>query len=111
MKAPKSSQRSRQGDRRSRIDRRWIKTQYHGEERRSGIDRRSEIEIRGLNRNLPAANTSEPRKIDGLERLMVSTTIQLEAVTRLLLEKGIFEEEELLSMMKTVQLEYKNNSI
>jgi len=111
MKARKSSHRSRQGDRRSRIDRRWIKTQYHGEERRSGIDRRSEIEIRGLNRNLPAPNTSEPRKIDGLERLMVSNTIQLEAVTRLLLEKGIFEEEELLSMMKTVQSEYKNDSI
>jgi len=111
MKAFKSSNRSRQGDRRSRIDRRWIKTQYHGEERRSGIDRRSEIEIRGLNRNLPAPSTSEPKKIDGLERLMVSNTIQLEAVTRLLLEKGIFEEEELLSMMKRVQLEYKNNSI
>jgi len=42
---------------------------------------------------------------------MVSNTIQLEAVTRLLLEKGIFEEEELLSMMKTVQSEYKNDSI
>jgi hypothetical protein len=36
----------------------------------------------------------------------VSNTVQLEAVTRLLLEKGILDENELLSMMKTVQSEY-----
>lgn len=40
---------------------------------------------------------------------MVSNTIQLEAVTRLLLEKGILAEEELLAMMQTVQTEYQRN--
>jgi hypothetical protein len=109
MISPKTVRHRRQSDRRSRLDRRWIKSQYQGEERRSGTERRSEIELRGLNRNLPVPQDSESKKIVGLERLLVSNTVQLEAVTRLLLEKGIFDEEELLAMMKTVQAEYQNN--
>lgn len=107
MAAPKSPPHRRPSDRRSRLDRRWIKSQYQGEERRSGKDRRSEIEFRGLNRDLPVPEDSESKKLVGLERLLVSNTIQLEAVTRLLLEKGILEEDELLAMMKKVQSEYQ----
>lgn len=107
MAAPKSPQHRRPSDRRSRLDRRWIKSHYQGEERRSGKDRRSEIEFRGLNRDLPVAEDSDSKKLVGLERLLVSNTIQLEAVTRLLLEKGILEEDELLAMMKKVQSEYQ----
>ena len=107
MAAPKSPQHRRPSDRRSRLDRRWIKSHYQGEERRSGKDRRSEIEFRGVNRGLPVPEDSESKKLVGLERLLVSNTIQLEAVTRLLLEKGILEEDELLAMMKTVQSEYQ----
>jgi len=107
MAAPKSPQHRRPSDRRSRLDRRWIKSHYQGEERRSGKDRRSEIEFRGLNRGLPVPEDSESKKLVGLERLLVSNTIQLEAVTRLLLEKGILEEDELLAMMKKVQSEYQ----
>lgn len=107
MAAPKSPQHRRPSDRRSRLDRRWIKSHYQGEERRSGKDRRSEIEFRGLNRDLPVPEDSESKKLVGLERLLVSNTIQLEAVTRLLLEKGILEEDELLAMMKKVQSEYQ----
>jgi len=62
-----------------------------------------------LNRNLPVPEDSTPKKIVGLERLLVSNTVQLEAVTRLLLQKGILDEDELLAMMKTVQAEYQNN--
>ena len=109
MTFPKSSLQRRQSDRRSRLDRRWIKSRYQGEERRSGNERRSEIELRGLNRNLPVPESSDSKKLVGLERLLVSNTVQLEAVTRLLLEKGILDEEELLTMMKTVQTEYQNN--
>ena len=109
MTSPKSPPHRRQSDRRSRLDRRWIKSHYQGEERRSGKDRRSEIEFSGLNRNLPVSEDSESKKRVGLERLLVSNTVQLEAVTRLLLEKGILDEEELLAMMKTVQTEYQNN--
>ena len=107
MAAPKSPPHRRPSDRRSRLDRRWIKSHYQGEERRSGKDRRSQIEFRGLNRDLPVPEDSESKKLVGLERLLVSNTIQLEAVTRLLLEKGILEEDELLAMMKKVQSEYQ----
>jgi hypothetical protein len=109
MAHPKSPRHRQQSDRRSRLDRRWIKSNYQGEERRSGKDRRSEIEFNGFNRRLPVPEDSESKKLLGLEKLLVSNTIQLEAVTRLLLEKGIIEEEELLAMMKTVQSEYREN--
>ena len=49
-------------------------------------------------------------KMEGLEKLLVSNTIQLEAVTRLLLEKGVLKEDELVAMMKTVQAEYQRNT-
>jgi hypothetical protein len=106
MKSPKSPLHRRQSDRRSHLDRRWIKSHYQGEERRSGNDRRSEIEFKNLDINLPVSEDSDSKKFVGLERLLVSNTVQLEAVTRLLLEKGILDENELLSMMKTVQSEY-----
>ncbi len=109
MTYPKSPLHRWQSDRRSRLDRRWIKSHYQGEERRSGKDRRSEIEFKDLNRGLPVPEDSESKKLVGLEKLLVSNTIQLEAVTRLLLEKGIIEEDELLALMKTVQAEYQNN--
>ena len=109
MTSPKTPRHRRPSDRRSRLDRRWIKSHYQGEERRSGKDRRSEIELKDLSRDLPVPDDSESKKLVGLEKLLVSNTIQLEAVTRLLLEKGIIEEDELLAIMKTVQSEYQNN--
>jgi hypothetical protein len=65
--------------------------------------------MKDLNRRLPIPEDSESKKLVGMEKLLVSNTIQLEAVTRLLLEKGIIEEDELLAMMKAVQSEYQNN--
>ena len=109
MTSPKTPRHRRPSDRRSRLDRRWIKSHYQGEERRSGKDRRSEIELKDLSRDLPVPDDSESKKLVGLQKLLVSNTIQLEAVTRLLLEKGIIEEDELLAIMKTIQLEYQNN--
>jgi len=109
MKDPNSPLHSRSSDRRSSFDRRWIKTRYKGEEKRSGRDRRSEIEHKDLNRDLPVSSSVNAKKMEGLEKLLVSNTIQLEAVTRLLLEKGILDENELVAMMKTVQAEYQQN--
>ena len=109
MTSLKSSHHSRKSDRRSRLDRRWIKSHYPGEDRRNGKDRRSRIDFRGLNRDLPVSEDSESKKLVGLENLLVSNTIQLEALTRLLLEKGILDEEELLATMNTVQTEYQKN--
>ena len=96
-------------DRRSRLDRRWIKSQYRGKDRRSGKDRRAQIELPGINQNLPVPEDGEPNKLAGLESLLFSNTIQLEAVTRLLLQKGVIAEDELLEMMKTVQAAYQAN--
>jgi hypothetical protein len=109
MKDPKSPLHSRSSDRRSSLDRRWIKARYQGEERRSGKDRRSEIELKDLNRELPVAENAGSKKMEGLEKLLVSNTIQLEAVTRLLLDNQIIQQDELLEMMKTVQAEYQRN--
>jgi hypothetical protein len=111
MTSLKSSHHRRKSDRRSRLDRRWIRSNYQGEDRRSGKDRRSGIEFRGLNRDLPVPEDSESKKLVGLENLIVSNTIQLEAVIRLLLEKEILDEEELLAIMNTVQTEYQKNPV
>ena len=109
MKDDNSPLDSRSRDRRSSLDRRWIKTRYQGEERRSGRDRRSEVELKDLDRDLPVPENNRSQKMEGMEKLLVSNTIQLEAVTRLLLGKGILKEDELVAMLKTVQAEYQRN--
>jgi hypothetical protein len=68
-----------------------------------------EIELKDLNKELPVAESVGSKKMEGLEKLLVSNTIQLEAVTRLLLDKGILKEDELVAMMKSVQAEYQGN--
>lgn len=110
MSGPKSPFHPRPSDRRSRLDRRWIKAQYNGPERRRGKDRRSEIELKDLNNDLPVPEDFEPRKTAGFEKLLVSNTIQLEALTRVLLDKGVVLEDELLTMMQSVQSEYQRNT-
>ena len=109
MAGPKSPFYRRPSDRRSRLDRRWIKAQYQGPERRSGKDRRSEIKLKDLNNELSLPEDFEPRKTAGFQKLLISNTIQLEALTRVLLDKGIVLEDDLLAMMQTVQAEYQRN--
>ena len=104
MKNPKSPIYNRNRDRRSGVNRRWIKSYYSGEERRSGEDRRDGPSMK----NLPVVEDLDVKKIVGFEKLLVSNTIQLDAVTRILIEKGIVKEQELLEMMKKVQAEYRN---
>jgi hypothetical protein len=93
-------------ERRSGLNRRWIKTSYSGADRRSGYDRRSEPGPPTVG----VAEKSEPLEMLGLEHLLVSGIIQLEAITRLLLEKGIVEEEELYEMIKRVQTAFQNQT-
>jgi hypothetical protein len=57
-------------------------------------------------RNGAAARIAGTKRT-GLERLLVTNTVQLEALTRLLLNKGYISEEELLEMMNKVQAEYQ----
>jgi hypothetical protein len=93
-------------ERRSGFNRRWIKSDYNGQERRTVKDRRDRRPFK----DLLLSKDLDSRKIAGFEKLLVSTTIQLEAITRLLLQKGMIQEEELLEMMNQIQTEYRNNT-
>ncbi|MBW2491514.1 MAG: hypothetical protein JRE65_10245 [Deltaproteobacteria bacterium] len=106
MKSPKIHVDSKHLDRRSGFNRRWIKSDYSGQERRSGKDRREGLQVK----DLLVSEDFDTKKMVGFEKLLVSTTIQLEAITRLLLQKRIIKEEELLEMMNQIQSEYHNNT-
>ena len=112
MADPKSPIYSRNQDRRSAFNRRWIKSDYGGEERRSGKDRREKLRTkdRSAAEDLPVAENHELNKKTGLERLLVTNTVQLEALTRILLAKGYVSEDELMEMMNKVQAEYQGNT-
>lgn len=49
----------------------------------------------------------DPKQIVSLEELLMSQVVQQEALTRLLVEKGIFSKEELLEMAKVVDREMR----
>lgn len=49
----------------------------------------------------------EIRKLMGIQQLLISALIQLEAVTRLLLAKGILNAEELAEELRKVDDEYQ----
>jgi len=102
MKSPKISIDIQHLDRRSGFNRRWIKSDYSGQEKRKIKDRREAPPVK----DLLVFENLDTKKMLGFEKLLVSTTIQLEAITRLLLQKEIIKEEELLEMMNHVQSEY-----
>lgn len=104
MANPKSPIYSRNQDRRSAFNRRWIKSDYKGRERRSEKDRREGLSTR----DLPVPADFDSKNRTGLEKLLVSNTVQLEALTRILLDKGYISEEELLEMMNGIQAEYQS---
>ena len=106
MKRPKISIDIQQLDRRSGFNRRWIKSDYNGHEKRKVKDRREALPVK----DLLVFEDLDTKKMVGFEKLLVSTTIQLEAITRLLLQKAIIKEGELLEMMKQVQSEYHSNN-
>jgi hypothetical protein len=106
MKRPKISIDIQQLDRRSGFNRRWIKSDYSGQEKRKVRDRREALPVK----DLLVFEDLDTKKMVGFEKLLVSTTIQLEAITRLLLQKAIIKEGELLEMMKQVQSEYHSNN-
>jgi len=47
----------------------------------------------------------DPKQIVSFEELLMSQVVQREAITRLLLKKGIFTKEEFLEMVKVVNKE------
>lgn len=50
----------------------------------------------------------DPKQIVSFEELLMSQVVQQEALTRLLIEKGIFSKEEFLEMVRVVNQEMKN---
>ena len=51
----------------------------------------------------------DPKQIVSFEELLMSQVVQQEALTRLLIERGIFTKEEFLEMVKVVDREMKKD--
>ena len=52
----------------------------------------------------------DPKQVISFEELLLSQVVQQEALTRLLIEKGIFTKKEFLEMVKVVDLERKRKA-
>jgi len=53
----------------------------------------------------------DPKQVVSFEELLMSQVVQQEALTRLLVEKGIFTKEEFLGMVKVVDQGMKKGGI
>jgi hypothetical protein len=89
-------------ERRSGLNRRWIKAPYDGVDRRSRQDRRSEAAP-----DEPLAADVDPERYESVEALLISTTLRLEALARLLVEKGVLSHQELADALRTMQRDYQ----
>jgi hypothetical protein len=87
------------GERRSGLNRRWIKGPYDGVDRRSGRDRRMEL-ASGL--PLEAGVLGEPGERE-IENFLLSTAVRLEALVRVLQRKGLVLSEELEEEVRAIQ--------
>ena len=54
------------------------------------------------------AEQLDPGELISFKELMMANSMQIDAVTQLLIEKGIFSKEEFFDMLKQVQMEYKS---
>ena len=90
-------------NRRSGLDRRWIIAPHDGPERRSGKDRRTELE----NGEMIVVDQSDSNEIGTIQDLLMANSMQLDAIAQLLIEKGLFSKEELFDMLKRIQKEYQ----
>jgi hypothetical protein len=91
-------------ERRSGLNRRWIKAAYNGVERRCGADRRNE-----LSQGPPGSPVvSSDRQLESLENILLATTLRLEALARLLVAKGVLSPDELAEVLRTMQAEYQS---
>ena len=52
------------------------------------------------------AQQIDPSELDSIKELLISNSIQLDAMAQLLIEKGIFTQEEFFTKLKKVQIEY-----
>ena len=56
------------------------------------------------------ATPLDPKQVVTFEEILLSQVVQQEALTKLLIEKGIFTKEEFLEMVKVVDRERKKSS-
>ena len=57
------------------------------------------------------ATPLDPKQVVSFEELLMSQVVQQEALTRLLMDKGIFTREEFLQMVKVVDREMKGKQV
>lgn len=91
-------------ERRSGLNRRWIKAPWDGPERRRGEDRRRGEPLPGEPENAAVSPLEGSRQ---LEELAVSTALHLEALIRLLIQKGVLSPGELDEALARLRTEYK----
>ena len=54
------------------------------------------------------AEQLDPNELVSFRELLISNTIQLDVVTRVLIEKGIITDDEFFVKLKKVQMEYES---
>ncbi|MCU0562794.1 MAG: hypothetical protein MUE48_02455 [Desulfobacterales bacterium] len=89
-------------ERRSGLNRRWIKAPYDGVDRRRRQDRRNDA---APEEPLAAAGV-DPERYESVDALLVSTALRLEALARLLIDKGVLSHQELVDALRTMQRDY-----
>ena len=50
----------------------------------------------------------DPNELVSFKELLMANSIQVDAITQLLIEKGVFTKEKFFDMLKQVQMDYKS---
>jgi hypothetical protein len=61
-----------------------------------------------IHKRIQMAQKLDQDELVSFRELLISNTIQLDVVTRVLIEKGIITDEEFFAKLKQVQMEYKS---
>jgi len=56
------------------------------------------------------AEELDPKELVTFKELLIANSIQVDTLTQLLVEKGIFTEQEFFSKLKQVQSQYQSNT-
>ena len=57
------------------------------------------------------AEELDPKELVTFKELLIANSIQVDTLTQLLVEKGIFTEQEFFSKLKQIQAEYKKRKV
>jgi hypothetical protein len=59
-------------------------------------------------RRLIMANKLDPAELVSFKELLMANSIQIDALTQLLIDKGLFTQQEFFAKLKQVQTDYQN---